>query len=75
MNRLRHPLRIQVLPQLAIQAIGLFDANLRELVEMLYQYTEPQIVISREFEQTFGWSATPLDVALRATLDWYRQSQ
>jgi nucleoside-diphosphate-sugar epimerase len=70
-----HPIRIQVLPKLAIQAIGLFDANLRELVEMLYQYTEPQIVISQEFEQTFGWCATPLDVALRATLDWYRQSQ
>jgi nucleoside-diphosphate-sugar epimerase len=68
-----HQIRIQRLPKLAIQGIGLFDANMREFVEMFYQYTEPQIVISREFEQAFGWSATPLDVALRVTLDWYRQ--
>ncbi|MBV9389121.1 MAG: hypothetical protein JOZ78_22105 [Chroococcidiopsidaceae cyanobacterium CP_BM_ER_R8_30] len=56
-----------------IQGLGLFDANMREFVEMFYQYTEPQIVVSREFEQPFGWSATPLNVALRATLNWYRQ--
>jgi len=68
-----HPVRVQRLPKLAIQGIGLFDANIREFVEMFYQYTEPQIVVSRKFEQTFGWFATPLDVALRATLDWYRQ--
>ncbi|KAM3108890.1 NAD-dependent epimerase/dehydratase family protein [Phormidesmis sp. 146-33] len=68
-----HPVRIQRLPKLAIQAIGLFDANLREFVEMFYQYTEPQIVVSSKFEQAFGWSATPLNVAIRATLDWYRQ--
>ncbi len=68
-----HPVRVQRLPKLAIQGIGLFDANMREFVEMFYQYTEPQIVVSRKFEQTFGWSATPLDVALRGTLDWYRQ--
>ncbi|MDZ7960383.1 MAG: NAD-dependent epimerase/dehydratase family protein [Aulosira sp. DedQUE10] len=74
-EQIGHPVRIQALPKLAIQAIGLFDANMREFVEMFYQYTEPQIVISHEFEQTFRWSATPLDVALRATLDWYRQHQ
>lgn len=68
-----HPVRIQRLPKFFIQAIGLFDANMGEFVEMFYQYQDPQIVLSHEFEQTFGWSATPLDVAIRATLDWYRQ--
>lgn len=72
-QEVRHPIRIQRLPKLAIQAIGLFDANMHEFVEMFYQYTETQIVVSDEFVQTFGWFATPLDVAIRATVDWYRQ--
>lgn len=69
------PIRIQRLPKLAIQGIGLFDANMREFVEMFYQYTEAQIVVSRAFEQAFEWAATPLDAALRATIDWYRWQQ
>lgn len=68
-------IRIQRLPKLAIQAFGLFDPFMREFVEMFYQYTESQIVVSRAFEQTFGWSATPLDAALQATIDWYRRRQ
>lgn len=65
--------RIQRLPKLAIQLFGLFDANMREFTEMFYQYTEPQIVVSEAFEQTFGYDATPLDTAVRATVAWYQQ--
>lgn len=64
--------RIQALPKLAIQAFGLVDSFMREFVEMFYQYTEAQIVDSRAFEQAFGLTATPLDEALRATIEWYR---
>lgn len=74
-EQLGRPVRILPLPKLAIQGFGLFDANMREFVEMFYQYTEPQIVVSRAFEETFGWSATPLDQALRATIAWYRDMQ
>ena len=66
------PARVQAIPKLAIQAMGLFDPQMREFVEMLYQYTEPQIVDSRRFEKTFGWSATPLAEAIPATVAWFR---
>lgn len=65
--------RIQRLPKLAIQALGLFNAEMREFTEMFYQYTEPQLVVSAAFERTFGSRATPLDEAILATVRWYQQ--
>lgn len=69
-----HPVRVQAIPKFVIQAMGLFDPQMREFVEMLYQYTEPQIVDSRRFEETFGWSATPLAEAIPATVAWFKAS-
>lgn len=71
--QLEQPVRTLVLPKFAIQAFGLVDPFMREFVEMFYQYTEPQIVDSRVFEQRFGVQATPIDEALRATIRWYQQ--
>jgi nucleoside-diphosphate-sugar epimerase len=67
------PVRIQVLPKLAIQAAGLFNPFVYEMVEMFYQYTEPQIVDASAIEQAFGLHATPLDEAIRATVQWYQK--
>lgn len=72
-EQLGQPVRTQALPKLAIRAFGQVDPFMREFVEMFYQYTEPQVVDSRAFEQAFGLAATPLDEALRATITWYRQ--
>jgi nucleoside-diphosphate-sugar epimerase len=72
---LGHHVRIQKLPKLAIRAFGLVNAFMREFVEMFYQYQEPQIVVSRAFEETFGWSATPLEEGIRKTLEWYHQQE
>jgi nucleoside-diphosphate-sugar epimerase len=68
-----HPVGILAMPKIAIRGFGLFDPFMREFVEMFYQYTEPQIVVSRRFEDAFGWSATALDDAISTTVDWYRQ--
>ncbi len=70
-QQLGRPVRVQALPKIAIQLFGLFDSFMREFVEMFYQYTEPQVVDSRAFEQTFGVSATPLPEGIRETLRWY----
>ena len=70
--RLGRPVRIRRIPKLAVRAFGLVDPFMREFVEMFYQYTEPQVVDSGAFERRFGFGATPLDDALRATIDWYR---
>lgn len=70
--------RISALPKsllraLALPLMGLFIAPLRGYDEVLYQFDEPFIVDSRQFETRFGQTATPLRDAVRATIDWYRQ--
>ncbi len=72
-KHLGYPLRIQAIPAFLVRLLGIFDTQMREYVEMLYQYAEPQIVDSSAFEHTFGMDATPLDEALRATISWYRE--
>lgn len=67
------PVHIQVLPRVVVQAIGLFNPFIHEFVEMLYQYTEPQIVDASAIEQAFGLQATPVDEAIRATVQWYQE--
>jgi len=64
---------IQAIPKLTVQALGLFSPFMHEFVEMFYQYTEPQIVDASAIEQDFGLHATPLDEAMRATVQWYQQ--
>lgn len=67
------PVKMSRAPGLAITLAGLFDANAKELKEMLYQFEKDFVMDSSRFEQAFGVRATPLDEAIRATLDWYRR--
>lgn len=64
--------KIQVPPKLILRAIALFNADLRESMEMLYQFEEPFVVDSSKFEAAFGMTATPLEEAIAATVAWYR---
>lgn len=66
------PAKLSSAPRLAIRLAGLFDANMKELFEMLYQFERDFVMDSSRFEKTFGRSATPPGEAIRQTLDWYR---
>ncbi len=70
---LGRPIRMSSVPRLVIALAGLFDANARELKEMLYQFECDFVMDSNCFEKTFGVQATPIDEAIRATLEWYRR--
>jgi len=67
------PVKMSRAPRLAIALAGLFDANARELKEMLYQFERDFVMDSNRFEKAFGVQATPLGEPIRATLDWYRR--
>jgi nucleoside-diphosphate-sugar epimerase len=67
------PVKIQTLPKLLLRLLGLFNANLREVAEMVYQFEEPFVVDGGKFTQAFGHQATPLPEAIQATLAWWRQ--
>jgi len=65
--------RMSSAPRLAIAFAGLFDANAKELREMLYQFERDFVMDSSRFEKAFGVQSTPLAQAIKATLDWYRR--
>ena len=70
---LGEPARVSRAPRLAVALAGLFDANAKELREMLYQFERDFVMDSSRFEKAFGVQSTPLDQAIKATLDWYRR--
>ena len=70
---LGNPVKMNSAPRLAIAFAGLFDANAKELKEMLYQFERDFVMDSSCFEKTFGTRATTLDEAIGQTLDWYRR--
>jgi nucleoside-diphosphate-sugar epimerase len=63
---------IQAMPRLIVSAVGLFNGNVREIKEMLYEFEEPFVVDDSRFEATFGGGATPLPEAIDATVAWFR---
>lgn len=65
---------VSAMPRFMVNLVGLFNGNVRELKEMLYEFEEPFVVDSSAFESTFGQSATPLGEAIPTTIDWFRQN-
>ncbi len=51
---------------------GLFIPEAKETVEMMYEFEKPFIIDSSKFERAFGMKATPIDEAIRATVEWYK---
>ncbi len=51
---------------------GLFIPGAREMVEMMYEFTDPFVVDSSATESEFGLTPTPLDDGLARTVAWYR---
>ncbi len=65
--------KVSGIPKVAVRGVGLFNSTLRELLETWYQFDRPFVLDSSAYTNTFGDSATPMDEALSATLDWWRR--
>jgi nucleoside-diphosphate-sugar epimerase len=63
---------ISAMPRWMVNTVGLFNGNVRELKEMLYEFEEPFIVDDSQFTEAFGHQATPLDDAIATTVAWFR---
>lgn len=59
------PVRVQTAPKLLLQLFVLFNRDLREVLELIYQFEEPFMLDGRKFTQGFGNHVTPLPVALQ----------
>ncbi|WP_113702613.1 NAD-dependent epimerase/dehydratase family protein [Nonomuraea lactucae] len=61
--------RMVRLPWPLVRAAGLFSPLIGELAHVRYQFVAPYVLDSSAFQETFGVRPTPMDEALRATLD------
>jgi len=59
--------KIQALRGFAMTAVGMLNPLVRASREMLYEYEAPFIIHARDFEERFGWTATPIAEALAET--------
>ena len=55
-----------------VNLLALFNGNVREIKEVLFEFEEPFVVNSNAFASTFDQRATPLDESILATVDWFR---
>ncbi|MFN8488874.1 MAG: SDR family oxidoreductase [Caldilineaceae bacterium] len=67
------PIKVRVAGRWLLAAIGLFNAQLREMNEMMYEFEEPYIVDHSQFAAAFGDQSTSHKQAIRETVAWVRQ--
>ncbi len=67
-----HPTQFRRASKPMLRFLGFFKPEIRELVEMMYQFEEPFVVDHSKFVRAFGDIATPLTEAVRTTVQWYR---
>ncbi len=71
-NEAGHKPKIRAVPGILIKLLGKFNPVMKELIEMLYLFEEPLVMEHSKFEQSFDFQATPLETAVKATVDWFR---
>ena len=67
-----HKLKVMLGGELTMRMLGLFNPDIRELVEMMYEWTQPFIVDTQKAEKAFGLKPTSLKQAIHATAEWCR---
>ena len=66
------PLKIQAAGRLMMSMLGMFVPEVKESVEMLYEFAKPFVVDSSRFEKSFNMKATPTREAIKETVAWYK---
>lgn len=57
-----------------LKLVGLFSPPVREVNEMLYEFTAPFVMDSSRFQKAFGMAPTPHVEGVRRTLAWFREA-
>jgi nucleoside-diphosphate-sugar epimerase len=66
------PIQVRTAGKNLMRVVGLFNRDVREVVEMMYEFEEPFIVDHSRFVAAFGNGVTPHEEAIRETVAWYR---
>ena len=73
-SELGHPVKVLVAGKMMLSLLGLFNKEMAETVEMIYEWTGPFVMDSSKAEKAFGWKGTPLKLAVKETLEWCKES-
>jgi nucleoside-diphosphate-sugar epimerase len=68
------PFNVRTGSKMMLTMIGLFVPNVREIVEMYYEFATPFVVDHSKFVKAFGNHATPLEEAVEKTVRWFRSN-
>ena len=71
-NALGVTARVQAMPKPLARLLGLFNGDVRELIELWYEFNQPFVVDDSKFRRAFDATATPLDEAIGRTAAWFR---
>jgi nucleoside-diphosphate-sugar epimerase len=74
-RQLDAPIKLSSTPRLLLRALGVFNPTLRELDEMLYEFTQPFVIDSTKAQTVLGLEPTPIHEAISATIAWFRNQQ
>ncbi len=67
------PIKIRASGKLMVSFLGLFNPMLKEMKEMMYEWDHPYIVEHKKYEEKFGNDSTPHNIAIKETIEWYRE--
>ena len=70
---LGRPVKTRVAGPAMVRLLGLFNRELKETAEMLFQWMEPYVVNTSKAEKAFGLKATPFKDAIHETLAWCQE--
>lgn len=65
--------KVSALPSFLVGVLGLFDGQIRELKEMLYEFEDDFVIDDARSRNALGLAPTPLDESLATTLAWWRE--
>ena len=67
---------VRVVPGLLIGIYGLLNSQARELLELMYEYTEPYVIDDSKFMGLFpSFNYTNYDEGIRQTLQWFNHNR
>ncbi len=64
--------KVGAIPAWALRGLGAAMPSVREIAEMMPQFTAPFVIDSAASESLLGLSPTPLEDGARATVEWWR---
>jgi nucleoside-diphosphate-sugar epimerase len=75
-DALPEPVKTGALTKTMLRLAAPFHPMSRESLEVLYQWTDDFVADDSKFQRVFGpFATTPLDEAVRTTVDWYRDHE